>query len=244
MTNIKCECKNCKCFNKKVAAIILAVGLLIGGGIVFLINNRNIEDVVLEQAISIEEAKEKTLNVINQHMLPPEITASLIGAITERGLHKITVDIQGQEVNIYLTKDGALLFPEAIDLEEFIANMEAQKEIEKEGRKCEEFQAGLTPERKEKIAKCLTERGYRVYIADWCPFCRDQKELFGEAAKYLTSIDCYDPEGRQNNIDKCPDLQGVPAWRDKDGNKLEYNDQIIDGLIQIRRLVEVSGCEF
>jgi len=141
-------------------------------------------------------------------------------------------------MDVYLTKDGALLFPQVINLVEVIGRQE-------EARKDAEFQTALTSERKEKIAKCLTEKGIRVYVADWCPFCQQQKELFGEAAKYLNSIDCHDPTVGGNNIAKCPNIEGVPAWRDKDGNELmNVNEEVFDGLIQTRRLVKISGCNF
>jgi hypothetical protein len=242
MTDIKY-----KCINKKIAAIILVVGLFIGGGIVFSINNRNIEKVDSGQVLSAEVAGEKVLNIINEHILAPQgITASLVSeVVAERGLYRMTLDIEGQEEVIYITKDGALLFPQmaAVDLVALVATP-APDQVQEEPTECEKFQAELTPERKVKIAKCLAERDYRVYIADWCPFCRDQKELFGEAAKYLTSTDCYDPEGGPGNLGNCPDLPGVPAWRDRDGNQLKYNGEIVDGMIQIRRLVEISGCYF
>ena len=239
MSNIKCESKNCKCINIRIAIIFLIVGLLIGGAIVFLINHMGVK------TISAEEAGEKVLNVINQHMLAPGITASLVGAVSERGLHRMTLNIEAeghpaQKEIVYVTKDGALLFPQmaAVDLEALIA---AQPP---EPTKCEKFQAELTPERKVKIAQCLTERGYKIYYADWCPFCRDQKALFGDAAKYLYAFDCFDPGGAPGNTAKCPDLPGVPAWRDRYGNQLKYNGQIVDGMIQIRRLVVISGCDF
>lgn len=232
-------------FNKQLI-IVFIIGLLIGGGIVFLINQREIRNEQdVKEIISAEEAKERILNFARQQM-PPGATASVINIISERGLYKITINLKegpqeermGQEMDVYLTKDGVLLFPQAINLVEMIGRQE-------EVRKDAEFQTALTSERKEKIAKCLTEKGIRVYVADWCPFCQQQKELFGEAAKYLNSIDCHDPTVEGNNIAKCPDIRGVPAWRDGGDNELRGpNEEVIDGLIQTRRLVEISGCNF
>ena len=224
---------------------IFAIGLLVGGGVIFLMNYRDVKDVISGQTISTEEAGKKAINVINDILAPQGITASLVGSVSERGLHRVTVNIQEQEINLHVSKDGALLFPEAIDLEALaVAPVPAQ--VQEEPTECEIFQEELNqePERKVKIAQCLTERGYKIYYADWCPFCVQQKEMFGEAEKYLYGFDCYDPEGEQGNITKCPDLRGVPAWRDGDGNQLKYNGEVIDGMIQIRRLVEISGCHF
>ncbi len=229
--------------NKNLIIIILILGFLILiGGIIFLLaNERNIEkhqDIQSKQIKDIllkEEAKEKVLNFVKQQVP----TAFIDEIISERGLYKMTIilqeggaeSVQNQEIIIYLTKDGALFFPQVIDLKEMA-------KVQKERRLCEKFQTKLTLERKEKIAKCLAEKGFRVYVADWCPFCRQQKEFFGEAAKYLISIDCFDPEGAPGNIAKCPDLMGVPTWKDREGNQLG------GGMIQIRRLVKLSGCDY
>ena len=241
-----------KSFFKLVLFFLL--GLIIGLSVSILAINKeiderkgldspaiNVGEEAVGQVISAEEAGEKAINAINEYILEPQgITASLVGEIvTERGLHRMILNIEGQKSSVYLTKDGALFFPEAIDIEALIAAPPASEATE-----CEKFQAELTPERKVKIAKCLAEKGYKIYYADWCPFCVQQKELFGEAAKYLYGFDCYDPEGGRGNIAKCPDLLGVPAWRDRDGNQLKYNGEVIDGMIQIRRLVAISDCDF
>ncbi len=188
--------------------------------------------------VSKEEAREKVLDFIVPQ-IPEGVIASVAEIISESGLYKMTIifreegpeGVQAQEIIIYLTKDGTLLFPEVINLEEVIKEQETRS-------RCEKFQAELTPERKEKIAKCLADKGFRVYMADWCPFCRQQKEFFGEAAKYLPSVDCYNPEGERGNLNKCPGIAGVPLWKDGEGNKLP------GGMIQIRILVEKSGCNF
>ena len=240
-----------KSFFKLVLFFLL--GLIIGLSVSILAINKEIERIKeltsLPIAVELDSAPNAMVDTevikkaqlfIEENLINETDEFKLLYSEEVSGLYKMSFSINDNLGSLYVTKDGKyIIFAEGV---RNIKEWEKELNVAKEATECEKFQAELTPERKVKIAKCLAERGYRVYIADWCPFCRDQKGLFGEAAEYLITIDCYDPEGRQNNIDKCPDLQGVPAWRDKDGNKLEYNDQIIDGLIQIRRLVEVSGC--
>lgn len=45
------------------------------------------------------------------------------------------------------------------------------------------------------LAVHLAERGVKMYGADWCPHCQDQKAMFGPAAKRLPYIECS--AGRQ-----------------------------------------------
>ena len=212
--------------------VIFTIGLLVGTGTIFFINNRNVKDVekvnnvVLEQAISAEEAGEKVLNVINQHMLAPGITASLVGAVEERGLYKITVDIQGQEETLYLTKDGTLLFPQVVDLNALVVASE------------EEPQQEFTQEQLKFLAKCLTEIGAKFFGTYNCPFCVQQKEMFGEAAIYLPYVECSPEHGataEELALCKEANVTRVPDWRFPD-------KEPILGMLSIERLIELSGC--
>jgi uncharacterized membrane protein/glutaredoxin len=40
------------------------------------------------------------------------------------------------------------------------------------------------------LAVHLADRGVKMYGADWCPHCQDQKAMFGPAAKRLPYIEC------------------------------------------------------
>ena len=244
-------------FNKSFFKLVLSflLGLIIGLSIFILVIDKEIERIKeltsspiigeldsAPNAMVDTEAIKRVQLFIKENLINETDEFKLLHLEEVSGLYKMSFSINDNLVNLYATKDGKyIIFAEGIrNIEEWEKELNVAKEV----TECEKFQAELTPERKVKIAKCLAERGYRVYIADWCPFCRAQKELFGEAAKYLTTIDCYDPEGGPGNLDNCPDLPGVPAWRDRYGNQLKYNGQIIDGMIQIRRLVVISGCDF
>jgi protein-disulfide isomerase len=84
----------------------------------------------------------------------------------------------------------------------------------------------------EGLAKCLTDKGVVMYGSKYCPHCRNQKEMFGDAFQYVNYIECT--EERQ----KCMDagITGVPAWI-IDGNKYE-------GVQPLEKLAELAGCEF
>ncbi len=83
----------------------------------------------------------------------------------------------------------------------------------------------------EKLALCLKEKGAVMYGTYWCPHCKKQKEMFGEAFKYINYVECTEvPQ-------KCEEagIYGVPTWIFKNGTKLE-------GIQTLEKLKEVSGC--
>lgn len=40
------------------------------------------------------------------------------------------------------------------------------------------------------LASCLTTNGATFYGTEWCPHCKDQKKLFGDAMTQVNYIDC------------------------------------------------------
>ncbi|HOX40996.1 MAG TPA: hypothetical protein PK263_02285 [bacterium] len=64
----------------------------------------------------------------------------------------------------------------------------------------------------EKLAKFLSEKGAVLYGAYWCPHCQEQKELFGQAFKYIDYVEC-DAKGTNSNPDECEavDIKSYPT---------------------------------
>lgn len=107
--------------NQKLILIaIIVVGVLIAGAVYYGQGQKSPEGTGEEEGeiISSEEAGEKVINFIDQNILRGRATASLIEVLEDNGLYKIKFSIEGQEIESYLTRDGKLFFPEAIDLSE------------------------------------------------------------------------------------------------------------------------------
>lgn len=85
-------------------AIVIA-GFLISQGLYYL----NKDEV--PGALSPEKAAEKALVFINDVALQGQATASLLEITEESGLYKIKIDIEGEEYESFVSKDGKLLFP-------------------------------------------------------------------------------------------------------------------------------------
>ncbi len=59
------------------------------------------------------------------------------------------------------------------------------------------------------LAKCLTEKGWTMYGAYWCPHCKAQKEFFGEEAfKFINYVECTE----KTDLCNAKKVQGYPTW--------------------------------
>lgn len=76
-------------------------------------------------------------------------------------------------------------------------------------------------QQQEQIAKCLTEKGVKFYGAYWCSHCAKQKQLFGNAIKYVDYIECSLPEKKgQTPICIEQGIKTYPTWIFPDGTRL------------------------
>lgn len=65
----------------------------------------------------------------------------------------------------------------------------------------------------EALAKDMSEKGMVLYGTYWCSYCEKQKNLFGEAFKYVDYVEC-DAKGENGNPDEClaQEIEGYPTW--------------------------------
>ncbi len=84
----------------------------------------------------------------------------------------------------------------------------------------------LTP-----FAQCLTERGVVIYGTYSCPYCRKQKDLFGDAFRFVTYVECTQESARC----VADNVQSIPLWVFPSGDRLV-------GLQSLETLSVKSGC--
>lgn len=84
----------------------------------------------------------------------------------------------------------------------------------------------------ETFAKCLTQRGMKIYGRDGCGSCQAQKNLFGAAFSYITYINC----SSQAQICQSRGISGYPTWEDGSGNLQP------PGFKNFNSLSQISGC--
>ncbi|MEK6901298.1 MAG: hypothetical protein AABX37_03080, partial [Nanoarchaeota archaeon] len=91
-----------------IAVILLIVS-------VFTQGFRFTEQPLAAGALSLSQATEKALQYVNTNLLQPPFTATAKESIEAGNLYKVTLDVGGQQVNSYITKDGKLFFPQGFD---------------------------------------------------------------------------------------------------------------------------------
>lgn len=96
----------------------------------------------------------------------------------------------------------------------------------------------LGPKRPSTLAQCLAQKHFIFYGASWCPYCREQKALFGEDAINLPYVECS-ADGRRHGEQTAycdrKGIRGYPTWVFPD--RSEYHS-----VLSIDELVEASGC--
>ena len=87
------------------------------------------------------------------------------------------------------------------------------------------------------FAQCLTSKGTKMYGAWWCPHCKDQKESFGFAFRYVNYVECSPPGQRiMNDTCKQAGIKNFPTWQYPDGSRTE-------GLQPLDTLAQKTGCK-
>lgn len=94
--------------------------------------------------------------------------------------------------------------------------------------------AGPASPYQEALARHLSDTGARFYGAHWCPACREQKRLFGDAADGLPYVEC-DPAGAGARPELCAqaNVRTFPTWT-VGGNRRE-------GVTSLETLATLSG---
>jgi len=88
----------------------------------------------------------------------------------------------------------------------------------------------------EAFAKYLTKIGAVMYGAYWCPYCDQQKKLFGENFIHVKYVEC-DPRGDNSNpmLCKYKEIKKYPTW--------EIGGEMFEGVYTLKELEKMSGFE-
>jgi len=73
-----------------------------------------------------KDVEESVKNYIEENLVEPGTIIEIKNIEKENGMYKMTLNIQGQEFDSYVSEDGKLLFPSVIDMTEEIPNSPSQ----------------------------------------------------------------------------------------------------------------------
>ena len=79
------------------------------------------------------------------------------------------------------------------------------------------------------LAQYLTEQGAIMYGTDWCPFCQEQKNIFGNSFRFINYVDCDRSRAACNSAG----VQSYPTW--------VVNGERHTGVQSPERLAALSG---
>ncbi|MBU1110274.1 DsbA family protein [Patescibacteria group bacterium] len=96
--------------------IIILAGLLAGS--IYTKGFGSVGDKLFNRNISYDEAKEKVIAYAVANFNIPQDDISVSEVKEENGLYKLSLKVQGQDAESYLTADGKLFFPYAYDIQE------------------------------------------------------------------------------------------------------------------------------
>lgn len=82
----------------------------------------------------------------------------------------------------------------------------------------------------DEFAKCLTEKGVKMYGAYWCSHCKEQKAMFGRSVQYVNYVECTE------DVKTCEaeKIQVYPTWK--------IASTTVEGVLELEKLSEMTGC--
>ncbi len=79
---------------------------------------------------NVDSVAENSVNYINSNLIQGDVEAELVDAVEENGLIKLTISIQGQQMELYVSQDGEKMFTQAIDMTESLSQEGSSAEAE------------------------------------------------------------------------------------------------------------------
>jgi len=90
----------------------------------------------------------------------------------------------------------------------------------------------------DEFARCLTQKGVKMYGAYWCSHCSDQKALFAQSFKYAPYVECGVPGTTAKLADVCSDaaIKHFPTWQ------FPPVGERVEGVVPLQDLSFRTGC--
>ncbi|MDA3814905.1 MAG: hypothetical protein PF549_00890 [Patescibacteria group bacterium] len=176
--------------------------------------------------ITIEEAKSKANDFIAKNMVQPGTEFSITDVSEENGLYKLQLDVSGQEVAAYISKDGKTFFPSALDI----------AETEKQTAEAQQ----QPPEEEKEIPKADKPQ-VDLYVMSFCPYGNKAEDTLKPAYNLLKDkVDFNFHYIVSSSGDKIQSLHGEPEVIQNEREACVLRDYGKDSWIDFATYVNTS----
>ena len=88
------------------------------------------------------------------------------------------------------------------------------------------------------FARCLTDRGVKMYGAWWCPHCLDQKKKFKASFEYVPYVECGLPGNTKGRTPVCAEagVNHYPTWQ------FPPTGERVERVFTLEELSDRTGC--
>ncbi|MDP6641377.1 MAG: thioredoxin domain-containing protein [Nitrososphaerales archaeon] len=190
--------------------------------------------------VSADEAGQKVLEFANNQ----GANAELVEVNKDGSFYEVILTIQGQEVPVYVTKDGENLVPQLIPL----STDETQAPTQQAPTPTQTTYSKEDLVKIKDFSQCLADNGVKAYGAGWCGYCKKLKEAFGGAEQiepfYLECQNADRTNTEYAELCQQEQISGFPTI--KINGELYNGARTIDGLaaaVDECEAPEVEGIE-
>lgn len=141
-------------FIKITLPILLVIALVVIGLFSFHKQPRN---------LSADQAKAKAEKFVNDFLMQSGTKATVKEVTEEYGLYKLKVDIVSDVVESYISKDGKLFFPQALDIDQIAASKNAATGSNNSNTAATGSQSGTVTTKKDKPS-------VELFVMSYCPY--------------------------------------------------------------------------
>ncbi len=88
------------------------------------------------------------------------------------------------------------------------------------------------------FARCLSQRGAKMYGAWWCPHCMEQKEKFAASFEYVPYVECGIKGQTSGQSQACKDenVHHYPTWQ------FPPTGERVERIFSLEELSDRTGC--
>jgi hypothetical protein len=95
-----------------------------------------------------------------------------------------------------------------------------------------------TQHKHDAFARCLKDRGVKMFGAYWCPHCVEQKEEFGASFEYVPYVECGIKGDLRGVVQVCRDenIKHFPTWQ------FPPTGERVERVFPLEELSDRTGC--